>query len=165
MSLRTVIIRWIGGFSYEQICNSDKGNGIYLLTGKRKYEGQNQIQYCGITEDYFCNRINDKHHKLSQIRDETLSIWLGEIIYPNKFERNLLELAEHCFVSFWQPPLNEQKVIYYPRNSICFISQWCNSKAESLMRRPSIVRDLPDVLWWDLERWRTSKLRVWNKED
>lgn len=164
MPLTTAIVRWTGGFSHEQICNSDKRNGIYLLTGKTRYEREKQIQYCGITEDYFCNRINDKHHKLEQIRQDTLSIWLGEIIYPQNFERNLLELAEHCFVSFWQPPLNERKTIYYPRDSICFISQWFNRKNQAFMRRPGILKSLPDVLWWDEKRWRTGKLSVWYEE-
>ncbi len=74
MSLTTAIVKWTGAFSNNQVCNSTKSNGIYLLTGKLKYERYNQIQYCGITEDYFCNRINEKHHKLSQIKSDTLLI-------------------------------------------------------------------------------------------
>jgi hypothetical protein len=160
MSLKTVVVQWTGNYSYEQVCDSDKSDGVYLLVGKRKYERDNQIQYCGITEDYFRNRINDKHHKLSQIKPDTLSIWLGEILYPDIFDRKLLELAEHCFVSFWLPPLNDRKTIYYPSDSICFISQWTNREGQPYLRRPSIVRDLPDVLWWDEERWRTGTLKV-----
>jgi len=160
MSLTTAIVKWTGAFSNNQVCNSTKSNGIYLLTGKLKYERYNQIQYCGITEDYFCNRINEKHHKLSQIKSDTLLIWLGEIVYPAKFERSLLELAEHCFVSFWQPPLNDRKTIYNPRSSICFISEWYKSEEQLYFRRPSILKDLPDVLWWNEEHWRTGKLMV-----
>lgn len=165
MSLTAAIVRWTGGFSYEQVCNSEKGNGIYLLTGKRKYERQNHIQYCGITEGDFCNRINKQHHKLSEIKDETLSIWLGEIIYPQKFDRNLLELAEHCFIYFWQPTLNDRKTIRRPHNPICFISQWFNQNNEPRLNRPPIMKTLPDVLWWDENRWRTGKLSVWNEEN
>ena len=111
MSLKIAVIKWTGKYSYEQVCESDKSKGIYLFVGKLKYERDSQIQYCGITEDYFCNRISDKHHKLGQVRKDTLSIWLGEIIYPTSFNRTLLELAEHCFVSFWQPTLNDKKRI------------------------------------------------------
>ena len=160
MSLRTVVIQWTGSHSYEQVYYSDESNGVYLLTGKTKYERDNQIQYCGITEDYFRKRINEKHHKLMLIRPDTLSIWLGKIIYPSEFNRSLLELAEHCFVSFWQPPLNDRKTVYYPRDSICFISQWINREGQPYLRRPSIIKDLPDILWWDEERWRTGKLKV-----
>lgn len=165
MPLTTAIIKWTGSFSLYEVCNSTKRNGIYLLTGKLKFERHNQIQYCGITEDYFCNRINDKHHKLALIKDDSLSIWLGEVIYPTKFNRSLLELAEHCFVSFWQPELNERKTIYYPRNPICFISQWIKKDEHPYLRRPSILNGLPDLLWWDKERWRTGKLKVFGVED
>jgi serine kinase of HPr protein (carbohydrate metabolism regulator) len=74
MSLTTAIIKWTGAFSYDEVCNSERRKGIYLLTGKLKFERRNQIQYCGITEDYFCNRINDKHHRtyaVEQIFDKT----------------------------------------------------------------------------------------------
>ncbi|MBA2619829.1 MAG: hypothetical protein H0U87_01365 [Acidobacteria bacterium] len=162
--MKTVIVKWTGNFSYEQVCDSNKSNGIYLLTGRKAYERQNQIQYCGITEDYFCNRINNNHHKLAKIKTDTLSIWLGEIIYPTEFDRSLLELAEHCFVSFWQPPLNDRKTIYYPRDSVCFISEWFNQGEQARLNRPSIIKDLPDVLWWDEERWRTARLKVSNTE-
>ncbi|MGI8555762.1 MAG: hypothetical protein ACR2LT_05350 [Pyrinomonadaceae bacterium] len=158
--MKTVIVQWSGAFSYEQVCDSDKGNGIYLLTGKKKHERNYQIQYCGITEDYFCNRINRNHHKLTKIKNDTLSIWLGEIIYPDRFNRNLLELAEHCFVSFWLPELNDRKTVYYPKYSICFISQWFNAQEQPRLIRPSIVKGLPDILWWDEERWRTGNLKV-----
>ncbi len=164
MPMTTVIIKWTGGYSYEQVCNSDKSKGFYLLTGKIKYGRQNQILYCGITEKTFCSRINDKHHILPNIRSDTLLIWLGEIVYPAKFERNLLELSEHCFVSFWKPELNDRKKIHYPHSSICFISQWFNTNEQPLLRRPSILRYLPDVLWWDEERWRAGKLKVYNAE-
>lgn len=164
MSLTTVIIKWTGAFSYEQVCSSSKQNGIYLLAGKRKYERTSQIQYCGITEDYFCNRINSKHHKLSQIKVDTLSIWLGEVVYPVSYNRSFLELAEHCFVSFWQPSLNDRKTIYYPHKSICFISQWFKQKGQSYLRRPSILTGLPDILWWDEKRWRTGNFKLWKSE-
>ena len=160
MPLKTAIIKWTGAFSYYEVCNSEKRRGIYLLVGKLKFERQNQIQYCGITEDYFCKRINDKHHKLSLIKEDSLSIWLGEVIYPTKFKRNLLELAEHCFVSFWLPALNDRKTTYYPNNPICFISNWFKKDESPFLRRPSILMDLPDLLWWDNKRWRTGNLKV-----
>jgi hypothetical protein len=77
----------------------------------------------------------------------------------------LLELAEHCLVSFWQPTLNNRKTIYYPRDPICFISQWFKKDEQPYLRRPSILIDLPDLLWWDKERWRTGNLKVLDLED
>jgi hypothetical protein len=165
MTLKTVIIHWSGPHSLDDVCASDKSNGIYLLTGKKKYGRTNQIQYCGITEGQFCNRINKKHHKLPQIIDKTLAIWLGKITYPARFNRSHLELAESCFVFFWSPELNERKKINCPSQPICFISQWFTSEGKTRLIRPPIVKGLPDLLWWDNERWRTSKLSVWYEEN
>lgn len=164
MSLKTIIVQWTGPFTLEEVCESEGGNGIYLLTGKRKYERSEQIQYCGITEGEFCYRINKaQHHKLNEIREETLSIWLGEVVYPKKFKRSHLELAEHCFVYWWQPNLNESKTAYCPNNPVCFISQWFTKDGEARLNCPPIVKDLPDVLWWDEEQWRSGRLKVWPK--
>jgi hypothetical protein len=165
MEMTSVIIKWTVGNSYEQVCESEEGNGIYLFTGKTKGQRDDRIQYCGITEKKFCDRINEKHHKLSLIREDTLSIWLGEILYPNKFKRVLLENAESLFVSYWQPPLNDRKKTYFPREPICFISQWFKQDGEPYFRRPTLIANLPDILWWDTERWRTGKLTVWYPED
>jgi hypothetical protein len=147
-------------FSLDEVCESKEGLGLYLLTGKRKYERQEQIQYCGITEGLFCNRINAKHHKLDQIRSGTLAVWLGTVIYPRRFQRRHLEIGEHCIVSFWDMALNHTKK-YYPPHPVCFISQWHTRTVRPRMNRPAILKDLPDVMWWDLERWRSGRLRVW----
>jgi hypothetical protein len=160
MILTTIVVRWRGPSSFEEICESEEGGGLYLLTGKRKYERQEQIQYCGITKRLFCGRINAKHHKLGQIRSDTLAVWLGSIIYPRRVERRHLEIAEHCIISFWDTALNQTKK-YYPQHPICFISQWHTSDGRPRMNRPAILKDFPDVMWWDLERWRSGKLRVW----
>jgi len=160
MDLTTVIVHWSGPHSLSQVCHSENANGIYLLVGKRKYERREQIQYCGITEGKFCHHINKKHHKLDSIRSDTLSIWLGQIIYPAEFDRSYLELAESCFDSFWQPNLNVSKMRYYPSRSVCFISQWFTREGQPRLIRPPLMHDLPDVLWWDRERWRTGVLKV-----
>ena len=159
MSLTTVIVRWTGPLSLDEVCEFE-GNGLYLLTGKQRYERQEQIQYCGITERRFCERINSMHPKLPLIREDSFSVWLGHIEYPRLFKRRHLEHAEHCFVSFWQPALNDKKRVWNPELPICFISQWFYRDGRPRRNRPSIIRDLPDVLWWDTDRWRTGQLRV-----
>ena len=160
MPLTTVVVHWRGPLGIADVAKSGTGNGIYLLTGKQRYQWYTQIQYCGITEGPFAQRISSKHHKLSHIRKDTIGVWLGQIDYPQAFDRSHLEIAEHCFVSFWQPDLNVSKSVYYPRNPICLISQWFTPDGEPRRRRPSIIRNLPDVMWWDKERWRTGRLRV-----
>ncbi len=160
MALTTVILRWRGPYTYDEVWESIVGGGAYLLTGRRSYERQHQIQYFGITEGLFADRICRRHHKLLEVRGETLGIWLGTVEYPARYTRGHLEIAEHCFVAFWQPALNTKKKVYHPTEPICLISQWYTPDGEPRRRRPGILGDLPDVLWWDCERWRTGRLAV-----
>lgn len=65
----TIRVNWRGPFSLEEVCETDLGGGLYLLTGKRPYERNEQIQYCGITEGFFRSRLK-QHHKLPQIKKD-----------------------------------------------------------------------------------------------
>jgi hypothetical protein len=125
MGLTTVIIRWSGPHRLDDVAGSDACNGLYILVGRLRYERRDQVQYCGITEGRFCDRLTGRHHALAQIRSGTLTMWLGEIIYPVRFRRRHLELAEHCFAHFFKPGLNTQKVVTPPK-PVCFISQWAD---------------------------------------
>jgi hypothetical protein len=94
-----------------------------LAGGRQKYERHDQIQYCGITERRFCDRINSRHHKLDRIRPETLTVWLGTIAYSVRFRRRHLEIAEHCLVAY-QPTAPNDTKHYYTTEPVCLISQW-----------------------------------------
>src|SRR5262245_65298166 len=102
MNQTTILIHWHGPFrTVEEI---EGGNGLYLLTGKRLSDPQEQIQYCGITEGSYYFRLRN-HQKLKEITQE-LGIWLGTIICPELAERSDLEMAEKILVHLWQPALN-----------------------------------------------------------
>ena len=85
MNLTTVVVRWTGPVLQSDVWESEEGNGLYLLVGNRKFQRSERVQYCGITAGFFCDRINAKHHKLKLIRSDTLSIWLGRVVYPRRF--------------------------------------------------------------------------------
>lgn len=60
----TFILNWYGPYTSEDIENDKEyGNGVYLITGKQSYERKSVIQYCGITEGSFYNRIKNHHKK------------------------------------------------------------------------------------------------------
>ncbi|MFN3069817.1 hypothetical protein ACKWMY_17095 [Serratia sp. J2] len=155
----TIRINWKGPYTLEQVQNSDIGNGLYLLTGKRPYERVKQIQYCGITGGLFRNRFR-RHHKLDEITKD-LGIWLGEISYPLGFSRVHLEIAESIIVYFWQPNLNERKK-YTPPRPTAIISNWFKCDNSPRINQQEIYADLPDVICWDGELWRTGNLKVWS---
>jgi hypothetical protein len=158
MTLRTIVIGWWGPYTPEDVRFADLENGLYFLGGRRKYERQDQIQYFGITEGSYRRRLNRWHHAMSQITKNP-RVWLGQIEYPRRFTRRHLELAEDCLIYFWGPNLINQKKLITPPESVCLISRWLRPDGEARKNRLAIYRELPDVLWWDGEYWRTGNLR------
>lgn len=154
-------MNWQGPYSLEEACESGLGNGLYLLTGKRRYERNEQIQYCGITEGLYRNRFR-QHHKAFEITREQ-KIWLGSVAYPVEHTRTHLETAESIIVYFWQPNLNERKKFRPPRPT-ALISHWFKPDGSPRYNQMSIYADLHDVLCWDGELWRSGNLRVWPDE-
>lgn len=109
----TVIIDWQGPYNYSDIeDNPDWGNGLYLASGKLKYEREATIQYCGITEGSFIGRFKS-HHKVHEINREQ-EFWIGTVKYPGEASRHFLEIAESIIIYFWQPALNARKKAFPP---------------------------------------------------
>jgi hypothetical protein len=158
--MKTIILKWYGPYTDETLERDNEfGNGIYLITGKLRYEREACIQYCGITENAFHNRLNNRHHRRNEITRDR-EYWLSEIIYPISINRNLLDISEKIIVYFWQPPLNERKKISIPEPTT-IINHWFNAKGEPRINQRGIYRDLYDVISWDGEYWRTGNLNVW----
>lgn len=155
----TIIIKWQGPYNYSEIeALKDKGNGLYLASGKVKYQREDSfIQYCGITEGSFFNRLK-KHHKIWEINREQ-EFWLGELLVPNA-TRHFLEMAEKLIIYFWQPNLNNRKKVLLPK-STTVINYWFKKDGSPRKNQMNIYRELPDVLSWDGEHWRTGNLSVY----
>jgi len=160
--MRTFIINWYGAYSFEEIeQDKDFGNGIYLITGKRKHQRNSEIQYCGITEDSFYNRIKTHHKKDFVFREQ--KFWLGEFLYPKKINRSVLETAEKIIIYFWLPKLNQQKTVSPPEPTTV-LNFWFKKDRTLRRNQLSIYRDLYDVLSWDGDFWRTGNLQVWQEQ-
>jgi|688.fasta_scaffold551110_1 hypothetical protein len=159
-----VKIHWHGAYSFddeEQL--KKRGNGIYLLTGKRAGRGYRDdigIQYIGITELSFWDRFKDKNHKIHSIKE--LEIWCGEIQYPSTFTRQHLELSESLIVYYWQPNLNERKKVYPPSNTTV-VSHWFKRDGEPRLRQHTVLKNLSDVISWDGIHWRVGNLNIYEE--
>lgn len=159
MTQFTIKINWLGPFSEIEIDSLNGGNGLYLFTGKRRYQrSDSEIQYIGITENAYRDRLRN-HHKISEINRE-LGIWLGEIDYPAEHERKHLETAESIMVYFWQPELNDRKK-FTPPVPTTVISHWYSADGKPRKNQKNIYKDLPDVICWDGSYWRTGNLSVY----
>ncbi len=157
----TVIIKWTGPFTYDDIkYQPDWGNGLYLATGKLKHEREASIQYCGITEGSFIYRLKN-HHKIHEITREQ-EFWIGTVEYPSEASRHFLEIAESIIIYFWQPTLNERKR-FHPPKPTTIISKWFKKDGSPRLRQHPLCKDLDDVLSWDGEIWRSGNLQVWEE--
>jgi hypothetical protein len=158
----TIRLHWRGPYLVEEVCDPEleRGNGLYLISGRRKYERAEQIQYCGITEGLYRNRFK-QHHKLPEVVKDC-RIWLGEVAYPQEFTRTHLETAESMIVYFWKPNLNEHKKFVPPRPT-ALISHWFKKDGSPRYNQLSIYDSLHDVLCWDGELWRSGNLKVWSE--
>lgn len=158
MPLRTIVIGWEGPHSLESVYESDLGNGLYFVSGRMKHERKDRIQYFGITKRPYSERLKERDHAVKQVT-KNRQIWLGQIEYPGRFTRAHLELAEGCLIYFWgESNLNKNKLVKPPK-PVCLISRWLKRDREVRWNRLSIYKDLPDVLWWDGEYWRTGNLK------
>ncbi|RTQ46009.1 hypothetical protein EJV47_22890 [Hymenobacter gummosus] len=160
--ITSVIIEWKGPYTLEQVKELGVGNGIYLLTGqkKRSRSYRDQLQYCGITERGFYDRLCRNHPKREMIRPDSLGIWLGQVLHPISADRSYLEHIEHCLVSFWAVHMNEKKRATNPKKPICLVSRWMRPNDKPYIRFPEPIQPLEDVLWWDTKHWRVGDLKV-----
>lgn len=154
----TIRLHWRGPFTLDEVQDMEDGNGLYLFTGKRPYEREASIQYCGITEGQYRRRFAN-HQALEEINRD-LQIWLGEVAYPVEHTRTHLEIAEATIVYFWQPELNTQ-LKYRPPRPTTVISHWFKRDGTPRYNQQSIYSELYDVLCWDGDLWRTGNLKVW----
>lgn len=164
MSQVTINIHWYGPFSKEDIPRLDEGNGLYMLTGKRRYQkSDSEIQYFGITETSYRARFRN-HPALEKINRD-LNIWLGEIAYPADHGRDHLETAESILIYFWQPELNIRKKFRCPTLPTTLVSHWYAADRRPRLRQQRIYKQLPDVICWDGAYWRTGNLSVCEELD
>ena len=159
MSQVTINIHWYGPFTEEDIPQLDEGNGLYMLTGKRRYQrSDSEIQYFGITETSYRTRFRN-HKALKEINRE-LNIWLGQVAYPADHVREHLATAEGILIYFWKPELNTQMKFTCPTSPTTVVSHWYTADRRPRLRQQSIYKHLPDVICWDGAYWRTGNLSV-----
>ncbi|MEJ7623166.1 MAG: hypothetical protein WKF34_04175 [Pyrinomonadaceae bacterium] len=156
---QTIVIEWYGPVSWETIEDLDAG-GLYLFTGRQKYQRKDAVQYIGITEGRYRTRFS-RHHKAEFIV-HNLRCWVGQVKHPSDLGRVGLERAESMLVYFACPDLNERKTVRPPRPT-AVISHWFNEHSTPRYNRQGIFKDFPDVISWDGEHWREGNLRVWDE--
>lgn len=155
--MKIIILNWYGPYT-DKTLEEEKEFG-YLITGKKLYDRDANIQYCGITRNTYHGRILTHHKKERVTRNR--EYWFSEVFYPKRTNRDVLETAEKIIVYFWQPPLNERKTISIPQPTT-IINQWFTIEGMPRINQKSIYKELDDVISWDGKYWRTGNLKVWS---
>lgn len=155
------ILNWFGPFtSREEIYDYDLLKyGIYAFFGTKKYVKNDNIilQYIGMTEKYFYDRLYD-HHIVEKLKGNIL-YWFAIIKNKRVYE---LKDIEHCFIRFCNPNLNEKCVKALPEYKMVFISEfykksaieYCNKKCdidedEKYNNLPHYMKFIPQFMMWD----------------
>jgi len=152
------MLNWYGPYTDDDLPGlGNWGMGLYLITGKRKYQRKAAIQYCGYTTQPFAARLTN-HHKAPLVTRER-RYWLSEIAFPRKITDGILRRAESIIIYFWEPPLNEMGIFTAPEPTT-IISRWFKPDGSPRLRQMNTYKDLDDVISWDGSYWRTGNLTV-----
>ncbi|HGO5824190.1 TPA: hypothetical protein ACK3JW_001899 [Mannheimia haemolytica] len=164
------LIHWFGPFRLDDILENNEWKwktGLYLGIGKLKgSRKEREILYCGFCEQSYVSRFKN-HHKLPFITREQ-EIWLGQVVstpYPsnNGAYKAYLKEPERLLTYFMQPALNDRNTILIPRVGTV-LNYWFKPNGQSRKRRLSTTLNLPDIISWDGEKWRSGNLRIEDNE-
>ena len=162
--LETIIISWFGPYTESQIHRheSEWGNGIYLFVGRTKRAFTEKLIHVGITERTFSVRFKE-HHKLPELQNECpdgIQIWLGFLQFPHNINRQHLLRAEKLLV-YALETRNDMGKVSEP-NATCLISRWYfpNNYDRIRKKRPSFLRNISDVVWFENQNYWTGNLRT-----
>jgi hypothetical protein len=155
LSAQMYTIAWSGPFTQADVAVTQNAWGLYFFRGKCKRQRFSNLQYCGITQQYYHDRFR-KHRILPKIRRD-LEIWLGQPVSPQRVSWSQLIQAEHMIIHALQPPCNTRCRITEPPPTT-IISQWYNRYGQ---RQVYPHNDFPSVMLWDGEIWQKGDLESW----
>ncbi len=113
--MEEIIIRWSGPYSIKSVGKYDLAyyNGIYAIY--RVWGGNVTLQYIGITERGFYQRINEhKRDWLNNVGGQ-IKVRFGVLEFQTgkSFSRQKLEDAEALLISYHMPKENTSHTRYY----------------------------------------------------
>lgn len=152
MKAVVAVVDWYGPYSLEAARTAafhHYDDGIYCAIGKRKYERESHMQYCGLASNLRA-RLSGAHHRLPLITRD-IEVWLGDVVSPRtpgrkiKITDRMLDLAEWAHAYFLQLPLNDRKKTAPPDRPITVYNRWWHTDFETpYRRRPH--NEWPDVI-------------------
>ena len=170
------VIEWMGPYkSIDEMYDYEDTEfcSLYIITGRMKHQKSYGIKYIGITKRDPCNRLQDPDHIEKQKNIKDKEYWTGRFsvssynILTKGVRRNRAELVEHLLVKYlnlkigYKHFLNDKKTKAYPKKPVVIISRGLSPACDKdRYNKPSILKDLPDVLMYvDGEFFTSNKLK------
>ncbi len=150
------VINWHGPYDDYNLYDNKVKNCLYLITGKRKYERNESILYCGITTRTVFDRVNDLNHK-SWTVTRNIQYWIGIIEYSRKPSKHLLTKLEHIIINFWKPIGNTQNVNNLPKTKLVLINQWRKIDGKLRVKNVFEAQKLDDIIFFNGNQWIVSE--------
>jgi len=154
-------IEWMGPYDSIDEIGCREGTEdcfIYLITGRKYYNGSMGIRYVGITKRFVGDRLTDKDHLKKQAKLKNKQFWTGRFsisTYNNldtKARRSRAERVETLLVRYLTnvskiQMLNDKKKYSDPKKPIGIINRWQKKYInEGRYNKPSMLSNLPDTL-------------------
>ena len=162
---KVYLIKWVGPFSYNELCNWEKNwlkdnnetFNLYLLQGKKKW-ARHYSYYCGkTTQKGVYQRLRDKEHHFYEICHGDYSIWIGKFanIFPENTDINAAEkiiTSELAELELGKDNMLNETNFKPPKFDIYIINQWyhpSNNKEWKRIKRNSPANFIPDLMIHD----------------
>ncbi|WP_407117575.1 hypothetical protein [Bradyrhizobium sp. LMG 9283] len=145
-------VDWYGPYDLKtahKVAKDYGKGGLYLCLGKLKGQHSRRLQYVGKSNNGLASRLNEDHHKLSEVQRER-KLWLGVVGtggVPGKrklLTPQALHLAEWAIAHFLDLRLNDRLRLRRPPEPVTVLSRWWHSDYET----PHLHRPHPG--WPDL---------------
>ena len=164
---RVYLIKWVGPFSYSDLCNWEKNwlennaetFNLYLLQGKEKW-ARHYSYYCGkTTQQGVYQRLRDKKHHFHQISHGDYYIWIGKFanIVPKNADINAAEkiiTSELAELELGQNNMLNETNFKPPKFDVYLINQWYHpskNKEWKRIKRNSPAKFIPDLMIYNAD--------------
>jgi hypothetical protein len=170
-----VVVDWYGPYGSIKAARAafrkdGFGEVLYMAAGTIDRQSVPKLQYVGITKDFEL-RMNTEHKVRTMIKEEGLSLYIGEVSsqaiagrkasHQHKGFAVPVYLAESALAFFLQMPLNSDKRCSRPKDSVVLLNRWWKTDIETRSRRRPHP-DWPDFIEYD-EHSDTGSV-VWHGE-
>ena len=160
MESNVFLVKWYGPFSSQEEekdweKKQDFKCSLYLLHGMLRGAKTAETYYCGMSTRSVYERLRDKGHHLSEVKNRLNSIYVGTIANVQDLTRNHIRIVEKLITAYLAWELGERHILnetnfHFPSENVYVINEWYKQHDinKLWMRQPINAPShiVPDVL-------------------